>query len=206
MNSPKQHCPNCQGSSDCPSCRGTGRVSGGILPEAICATCNGSGRCSVCSGSIRISHSGRVIEASIQGANGEEVAKVVATLVKDEAAINISNSAIGFLNAGEIAQVGSVSANASALAEAGSAEIAQALRLLTKSIAESEDLASEQRSEALDLLEELSAQAVLPKDERLRLATLRAAAETLAGIVGAAASLGQIWSMWGQPIRTFFGI
>jgi hypothetical protein len=62
-----------------------------------------------------------------------------------------------------------------------------------------------QAGTAIDQLIELSRQAALPAAERAKgvsLALVKALGSTLA----AARSLAEVWSMWGETIKGFFGI
>jgi hypothetical protein len=125
-------------------------------------------------------------------------------LIPANVQIHISDSTIGILNPGEITNVQSLTVNVSSLAESGNAEVANALKHLTEAVAASQELTTEQRAEALDWLEELSKQANLSKEKRLKPASLRAVAMALASACSAAGGLSTVWNTWGSVIKAFF--
>lgn len=124
---------------------------------------------------------------------------------KDKVEIHVYNSTVGVLNAGEIANVEAMSINISALSKAGHTEVAQGLRTLAEAVIASAQLASEQRAEILESLEELSRQAALPPEERMKPGALKALISGVATTIGAAGGAAEVWSTWGEAIRRFFG-
>jgi hypothetical protein len=119
--------------------------------------------------------------------------------------INILNSTIGILNTGQIKNIESININIGKLNDAGSDEIANALRNLTAAVVESTELAGDDKSDALEQLESLSEQAILPASERNKPGVVKAVFTTLNGTLAAAGSLAGIWSAWGPAIQRFFG-
>jgi hypothetical protein len=120
--------------------------------------------------------------------------------------INIDRSVIGMLNAGQIQDVQNISINVSALVESGNSDVAQALKTLTESVAASEDISDEQRTELLEQLDELSSQAALPPEKRAKSGVIKAILASLGAGLSVAGNLAQIWSTWGATISSFFGV
>jgi uncharacterized protein with beta-barrel porin domain len=119
--------------------------------------------------------------------------------------INISKSVIGMLNTGQIQGVRSISVNVSVLAQSGHKDMAEALKHLTEAVAENQEITDEQRTELLDQLDELSTQAAMPPDKRVKRGVTKAILTAFATGMGAAGGLAEVWSTWGQAIRSFFG-
>lgn len=119
--------------------------------------------------------------------------------------INISNSAIGLLNTGEIEDVESISVNISKPEQQGEEAVARALRSLAESIENNESLQPETRATVLDQLEELSTQAALPVEERSKAGVLKAIVNGIASTLSAAGGLAEVWTTWGPVIQRFFG-
>lgn len=120
--------------------------------------------------------------------------------------INISNSTIGILNTGEIQDIDSISVNISSLAQGGHVQVADAIKHLTEAVAGTQTLAPPQRADALDILQELSRQAILPADERAKPGVLRAMFDVLTSSLGAAGGVAAVWQTWGSAIKAFFGV
>lgn len=168
----------------------------------MCQTCTAYGR----SGNF---------EFKVHGVDAKEVETVAKALIEKgfermssspNININLSNSAIGVLNTGEIENVHSISVNVAALAESGNEEVAKALKELTEAVASSQEISSEERSEILENLEELSKQAALAREERAKAGVIKSILSGVGASIGAAAGLAKIWSVWGNSIRTFFGV
>jgi hypothetical protein len=119
---------------------------------------------------------------------------------------DISNSPIGILNTGEIRNVENISAHISMLKDSGHTEVAEALNKLTEAVKVNNEISGVQRAEILEQIEELSKQAALPKEKQSRPGVIKAIISSITGALGTAASLAQIWSVWGEPIKKFFGI
>jgi hypothetical protein len=118
--------------------------------------------------------------------------------------INIRGN-VGIFNQGEIANINSLTVNVSSLAESGNVEVANALKNLTEAIASSQELTAEKRAEALDLLEELSKQANLARENRSKPVSLKAIATELTLICSTAGGLATVWGTYGSAIKTFLG-
>jgi hypothetical protein len=126
--------------------------------------------------------------------------------MSDKVKIEISGGTIGFLNAGEIHHVEAINANVQALAGADQQDIAKGLKELTEAFSASEELSNEQREEALQLLDSISAQAASTPEKRLPTGAIKAMIAGFGTIAGGAGGLAKVWDTWGQPIRHFFGI
>lgn len=201
-------CPDCKGNGKCTRCKGTGKI--GTFPMSPCPKCGGSGNCITCSGSFRISRGDKKIESKIEGTNAEDVILVIKAIgemseTMDEA-LKISNSTIGILNFGELEDIKNISLNITTLSQKGEIKIAEAIKEIIENITENNDLTSTSRNELLDLLEELSKQAVLNPNQRSRKATIKAIITSIATGMGAAGGLAEVWSTWGRTISKFFGI
>jgi hypothetical protein len=176
--------------------------------------CRGSGNveCYTCFGRARL----KDFEVEVHGANAKEVETVAKALLekgmesksltgKSNIEVHLHNSVIGILNTGEIENVQSISVCVATLAESGNIDIAAALKNLTEAVARNSDITSAQRSELLEQLEELGRQATLPPEKRTKPSVIKAIISSVAGTLGAAGALAEVWSTWGPAIRTFFG-
>jgi hypothetical protein len=88
--------------------------------------------------------------------------------------IFLSNSQVGLLNSGQIQHVKSITANIRHLQGSGSSNIAEAIEKLTQAVTESRKLQDQEKTIVLEQLEELSKQAVLAPDQRLKPGVLKA--------------------------------
>jgi hypothetical protein len=127
-------------------------------------------------------------------------------IAKYQTEIHLSNSTIGILNTGEIEDVQSISVNASSLTESGHAEMAKAIKELTEAVAANQELLVDQRAFVLQNLEELSRQALLPQNERLKSGVITSLLSGVGVSLNGVAGLAQIWSTWGTTIGKFFGL
>lgn len=188
----------------------------------VCPLCGGVGhiikdgtqsRCTYCGATITvtsgtISSGFRKITARITGSNGDDVSKVVKqTLSKMENPTNkihISGGSVGLLNTGEIKKVKEISINLGALEKEGKIDIVEAIKNLTESITQSKDLDLNTRTELLEQLEELSKQATLSPDQRIKKGTIKAILVGLAGGLAVTADLTDVWKEWGDKLIDFF--
>jgi len=212
----RKHCERCGGAGEvpCPSCGGAGRSAGlrGLGPEGVCARCAGSGivPCPRCSGTGRIGE----FEFEVSGDDAREVERVAKALAEKglkhmaeriKIDINLHDSSIGVLNAGEVKDIESISVNVTALSSKGYSEVADALKALAESVTRSAEMSPRERTELLDNLEELSRQAALAEKKRAKPAVIKSIllgiSTTLAGVGG----LAEVWSTWGPTIQGFFG-
>ena len=100
----------------------------------------------------------------------------------------------------------SISVNISNLTQSGCAEIAQALKVLTEAVAENQEVTSEQRSFLLENLEELTTQAALDSELRVKPGVIKSIIAGIAMTIATAGGLAEVWSIWGLTITKFFGI
>lgn len=120
--------------------------------------------------------------------------------------INIVNSTVGILNTGQMNNIKSIAVNIGKLNDSGLGDVAAALNALTDAVAASVELIDEVRSSALEQLETLSQQALLPENERMKPGILRAIGSALSSTLAAAGGLAEVWSTWGPSVLTFFGL
>lgn len=166
--------------------------------------------CPLCSGRGKIGD----FEFEVEGTNAKEVVAVIRILMrkglermglKSKTEIHLHSSIVGILNTGEIENVQSISVNVANLARNGHEEIARALKELTEAVAMNEGLDSAERAFVLENLEELSRQAALVPEERSKTGVIKSIWLGVASSIGAAGGLAEVWSTWGNTIRTFFG-
>jgi hypothetical protein len=120
--------------------------------------------------------------------------------------ISIDRSVIGMLNTGQLKEVENISISISSLEESGYKDVAEAIRQLTKAVAEYQGISNEQRTELLDQLDELSNQATLSPERRVKPGVLKVILTGLAASLGAAGGLAEVWSTWGSTILAFFNL
>lgn len=120
--------------------------------------------------------------------------------------LSISDSTVGVVNAGQIEDVNSIDVNIASLAQEGQTEISEALKYVAEAVATSQDIDANERSEFLDVIQQLSVQATLESQERLRKPVIKAMVSWIAAGVGAAGSLAEVWSTWGPAIQAHFGL
>lgn len=197
-------CPRCKGTGKCFSCNGYGRAS-----SSFCRVCAGTGNCNLCVGRGSVGD----FHFEVEGTNAEEVERVAKAIMEkgirkmpSNLTINLQNSTIGILNAGEIEDVQSISVNVSSLVESGHDEVAKALKELTEAVAASSEISPGERAYVLENLEEISKQAALPSEERAKPGVLKSVLSGVASTLGAAGGLAEVWSTWGNVIRAFFGL
>jgi len=148
--------------------------------------------------------------ARIEGEDASDVAQVLREVLtkmsRSPVSINISNSTIGILNTGEMEDIHSISLAVSTLAKSGETEIAESLKHITEALADSEDLSEQNRSEIIELLEELGTQAILSPQDRVNRSVIKALLSTIGSTLGAAGGLAEVWSTWGSAILAYFGL
>jgi hypothetical protein len=120
--------------------------------------------------------------------------------------IFLNNSQVGLLHSGQIQHVQSITANIRHLQGSGSSNIAEAIEKLTQAVTGSQKLQDQEKTVVLEQLEELSKQAVLPADQRVKPGALKAVVNGVATTLGAAGGLAEVWSTWGPVVMRFFGL
>lgn len=99
-----------------------------------------------------------------------------------------------------------ISQSVATLARAGEPTVATALTKVKDSLKETTELSVEKRAELLQLLENISQQAALPKEERLNSSTLRILLTGFTATAGTASGFAEVWSTWGPEIGRFLGL
>lgn len=122
--------------------------------------------------------------------------------------ISIVNSTVtaGAIISGSIDRGSRIVSTIQMIAEHRDEGLASALREINNAITSTRELDETQRTEAVELLEEICHQATLAPQERVKPSVLRSTLGGLGNLIGAAGSLAQIWSTWGPQIRTYFGL
>jgi hypothetical protein len=115
--------------------------------------------------------------------------------------ISVSNSAIGVLNTGNL-EVVDTAINV-LKSDPGTKEISDALKQLTESIAATQDLASEEKNEAIEILSVVASEATAPKDKRKASVVKRLLAH-LPTLIQTSAAVVEIWGTVGPSIISFF--
>lgn len=120
--------------------------------------------------------------------------------------IFLNNSQVGLLNSGQLQHIQSISVNIRHLQGSGSSNIAEAIEKLTQAVTTSRKLQDQDKTVVLEQLEELSKQAVLAPDQRVKPGVLKAVVNGIATTLGAAGGLAEVWSTWGPVVMKFFGL
>lgn len=103
--------------------------------------------------------------------------------------IHVSNSEIGVLNTG---MIGQVDATVTVIRDQGNNQLADAIAKLSEGIIKSDFLSSDKKGGAIEILESLSAEAVMPKDRR-KVAMMRALIDSLNSSLSGVAALADLW-------------
>ena len=103
--------------------------------------------------------------------------------------IHVNDSVVGVINTGQVRQL---DVAVDAIRDAGGGPLAEALRILSQAVLDTEELAPEQKREAVEHLAFLAEQAVLPKDQRQR-SIGKVVIGALAEVLNAAASAVTLW-------------
>jgi len=166
--------------------------------------------CPRCFGAGRVGD----FEFEVSGDDAREVERVAKALAEKglkhmakrmKIDINLHDSSIGVLNAGEIKDIESISVNVTALSSKGYSEVAGALKALTESVTRSAEMRPRDRTELLDNLDELSRQAALAEKKRAKPAVIKSILLGISTALAGAGGLAEVWSTWGPTIQRFFG-
>ncbi|MFO0839068.1 MAG: hypothetical protein U1D55_11160 [Phycisphaerae bacterium] len=165
--------------------------------------------CRRCSATFVV-HRGRTkIEGTVHGEKGSEVSAVVRSFMTGSAKqmnIEISNSQIGLFNAGQMREIEHISASVGSLNDHGQRDVGLALKRVTEALIASQELSTQQRSDMLELLEELSKQATLAPEARAKPGIIKSVLGGLASTLSAAGGLAEVWTACGPAIRAHFGL
>jgi hypothetical protein len=115
--------------------------------------------------------------------------------------ISVSDSAIGVLNTGNLEVVDS--AISALKSDPATKEVSDALKQLTNSIADAQDLASEEKNEAIEILSVVASEATAPTDKRKASVVNRLLAQ-FPTLIQTSAGLLEIWQTVGPSIISFF--
>ena len=117
--------------------------------------------------------------------------------------VNIYGGTFGNLNFGE--QIGVINASATAIAHANpdGAEFAEAIKSLSRAVAETNDLLDEQKKEALEVIEQIGSQAELPPQKR-KPGVFKSALTYLPMILSASTATIKFWAEFGPTIEAYF--
>ncbi|MBL7254298.1 hypothetical protein [Paractinoplanes lichenicola] len=99
-----------------------------------------------------------------------------------------------------------ININVGQLATAGHQEVSSALKGMRKAILADAEIDETARTELLETLEEIAAQANAPTDRRMSRGALRALVAGFAGSAATAGGLAEVWSTWGPQISQFLGL
>ena len=125
---------------------------------------------------------------------------------KPKIEINLKNSTVGMLTAGDVKDVENILANVGTLASKGHDEVATSLKEVTEAVASSRELSEQERTDVLDSLDEIARQAALPVDRRAKPGVIKSVLSGIAGSLAAAGGTAEVWSTWGPQITRFFGL
>jgi hypothetical protein len=171
----------------------------------------GEGRCLFCKASVRFtSPSGHRVESHIKGTDGKEVLEVVKAIMNDAKGFSSGNitisGTVGIFNTGTMENIQSISTNIGKLEKNNETDVAKAFKALTEAVASSGELDDTTRSDLIEQLEELSNQATLSADKRVKTGVIKGMFVGLATGLSAAGGLAEVWSTWGPAISAYFGI
>lgn len=116
--------------------------------------------------------------------------------------INVNNSVVGAINTGT---AHAIDVKITQLREAGSEQLATAIRDLTQAILATDEITATDKDEALQAIEVVATEARKPQNER-KLGLVRPLLAALGTITAKSADLLQIWQAAKPVIGPFFGI
>jgi hypothetical protein len=119
---------------------------------------------------------------------------------------NISNSTIALLNTGDMKNIDSIAINILELEQEGKNEFAYAIKNITEAVSKSDELVRETKTAVLEQLAEITNQARLPVEGRMKPGALKAVISTVATTLSAAGGLAAVWSTWGPSILALFAL
>ena len=115
--------------------------------------------------------------------------------------ISVSDSAIGVLNTGSLEMVDS--AISALKSDPATKEVSDALKKLTNSIADAQDLAPEKRNEAIEILSVVASEATAPENKR-KTSVVKRLLGQFPTLIQTSAALTEIWHTVGPTIISFF--
>jgi hypothetical protein len=111
--------------------------------------------------------------------------------------INISGGAIGQFNVAEV--VRNIKTHISSVDKRGDPTVATALQAVTEAVVADAKLSTDARRELLELIEDLSEQAMKPPNDRRR-GRIGAAMKAIATAADLSLKLGEVWNEWGSTL------
>lgn len=204
----KNFCTTCEARTimACPNCKTP--IPGDIVYENIINLMGGSPVapkiCDTCGERFpwyeqRKKADDEYVAANKREAEEKKVEKRLAALRKVEVKVEGHGNVVSL---GSV--VDSVIANTVKLTNTGDEQVAKALEELTKAISGSSNASTDQKSEYLQQLDTLSAEALKPADQRLSKPVLKPVIDFGLGTLNTVADVAQIWGTWGPVIKSFF--
>lgn len=114
--------------------------------------------------------------------------------------ISVRDSVVGSINTGTI---GSVDVDISVMKKSGNADLSEAFTQLTDAIVNSDELNTDQKNEAIEILSFISHEAVTQKAKR-RATTAKSLLSRFKDIISVTGGLTTLWQEWGQVILKLF--
>jgi cobalamin-dependent methionine synthase I len=111
---------------------------------------------------------------------------------------------IGVLNTGNIKEVDKINVSINQLKQNGEDDLATSIKTINDAIFQSKELNDKVKEEVLEQLIEISEQANLPEDKRLKKSILKAIFNGIETALNTVTNLAEIWGTWGTNISTFF--
>ena len=115
--------------------------------------------------------------------------------------ISVSDSAIGVLNTGSLEIVDS--AISALKSDPATKEVSDALKKLTNSIADAQDLAPEKKNEAIEILSVVASEATAPENKR-KTSVVKHLLGQFPTLIQTSAAAMEIWQTVGPAITSFF--
>jgi len=114
--------------------------------------------------------------------------------------INVNNSTVGVINS---ANVGTIDVAVTILKQSGDPQLAEALRNLSEAIIASNEIQTDAKNQALEILSVLSTEATAPKERRHN-TVVAALTSRLQELLGVAQGLTVLSAQWGPVIMSAF--
>jgi hypothetical protein len=140
-----------------------------------------------------------VLNAMARALNGRSVGDTGGSGMR----IDIRDSIV-LLNGRDITGVHSISVNLSTLEREGYEKAAEGLKEITEAVTRCLEISAAERSELLDMLDELSRQALLMRSKRAKPGVVKGILAAVATGLSAVGGLAEVWSTWGPAIERFF--
>lgn len=153
---------------------------------------------------------GKVISARIEGKDSSEVSAVIDSIFSKSSImgdnVNINNYVTTHIEMEQVEDSVVISGNVSQLFKQECIDIASILNMLNEELTTTNQLSSDERKEALDILREVSEQAVASPEERVKKGVLKGALVGLAAAIATSADLTELWNFVYPVLRSHFGL